>query len=423
MSGAAPPATPALARQRLTETDIPAAVVEVCACLARAGHAAVLVGGAVRDALLGRVVSDWDVATSATPTEVMALFRRTIPTGVQHGTVTALVGERGTTEEPVEITTFRGEGEYLDGRRPSSVEFLRSLHDDLARRDLTINAIAWDPVGAVLTDPFGGLADLHRGIIVAVGDPTQRFTEDGLRTMRAVRFCATLAMALDPATAAAIPAALDVLAKVSRERVYVELTKMLKAPRPSLGLVPMAETGIWPYVLPPLAAEVREAAVRAADALPCDPVLRLACLLRPAALLPDGEKTVGAAVVALKTSKLERARLAVLTGPAMVALEQATSGPEIRRAVSRLSRANLDDALAVLASDTARRDAVHDAVDHAPLSIKELAVRGGDLIALGLATPGPALGDTMDALLAWAMEDPARNVHASLVARARETMP
>src|SRR5688572_6364226 len=168
----------------LARADVPDAIATVARRLQEAGHAAVLVGGAVRDALLGLPVADWDVASSATPDEVTALFRRTIPTGVQHGTVTVLVATGKRSHAAVEVTTFRGEGEYVDGRRPQSVHFHRSLVDDLARRDLTINAFAWDPVRSNFTDPFGGLADLRDGIVRAVGDPVARFCEDGLRTMR-----------------------------------------------------------------------------------------------------------------------------------------------------------------------------------------------------------------------------------------------
>src|SRR5687768_9284222 len=169
---------------------------------------------------MGRAAQDWDVATSALPDQVQALFRKTIPTGIQHGTVTVrLQGES------IEVTTFRGEGAYTDGRRPDSVSFGVPLDEDLARRDFVINAMAFDPVAGRLHDPFGGRADLEAGRLRAVGDPAERFREDGLRVMRAVRFVATLELALDPATESAIPAGLPSLAKVSQERVREELRK------------------------------------------------------------------------------------------------------------------------------------------------------------------------------------------------------
>src|SRR3954451_9207303 len=204
---------------------IPDDVLALCRRLREAGHQAHLVGGGVRDLLLGRGPADFDVATSAHPDEVMRLFgqRYAIPTGLQHGTVTVLASE----ERPVEVTTYRGEGEYLDGRRPSSVHFGATLEEDLARRDFTMNAIAYDPIDDVLADPFAGRADLAARLVRAVGDPVARFREDGLRPMRAVRQAAQLGFTIDPPTAAAIPAALDSFRKVSAERIRDELCKLL----------------------------------------------------------------------------------------------------------------------------------------------------------------------------------------------------
>jgi tRNA nucleotidyltransferase (CCA-adding enzyme) len=173
-------------------SDVAAPALEVCRRLAAAGHTAHVVGGCVRDVLLGRPAKDWDVATSALPEEVQKIFRRTIPTGIAHGTITVLVGK-----EHVEVTTYRGEGAYSDARRPDHVVFGVTLEEDLARRDFTVNAIAYDPLGDVLVDPFGGRIDLDARLLRAVGDPEARFREDGLRVMRAVRFAATLELAIE----------------------------------------------------------------------------------------------------------------------------------------------------------------------------------------------------------------------------------
>ena len=189
---------------------VPDPVREVCRVLGEAGHQAVAVGGAVRDALLGRQPGDWDVATSAAPDQVVGLFRRTIPTGIQHGTVTVMAG-RGPERLAVEVTTFRGEGAYSDARRPDQVVFGVPLDEDLARRDFVANAIAWDPIGRRLHDPFGGRDDLAARVLRAVGDPAARFGEDGLRIVRAIRFVAVLGFTLDPATEAAIPGARKVV--------------------------------------------------------------------------------------------------------------------------------------------------------------------------------------------------------------------
>lgn len=413
------PPTVDAATRRLAQTEVPEAVRAVCRRLTDAGYAAVLVGGAVRDALLGVAVSDWDAASSATPAEVMALFERCIPTGVQHGTVTVLVGRP---PEPVEITTFRGEAEYADGRRPTAVSFHRSLVDDLARRDLTINALAWDPSTETLTDPFDGLGDLRRGLIRAVGDPRRRFVEDGLRTMRAVRFCATLAMTLDPATAAAIPEALHVLAKVSRERIRVELFKLLGAPRPSRGLGPMAETGVWPHVVPTLDAQPRAETLAAIDAMPAEALPRLARLLRPLGVHPEGASTIARALDGLKLSRAERAMVDAWTGPAMRALADAASPAQIRQAVRALGRDRLAGALEVLGASPSRKAVVEAACAGAPLSVRALAIRGPDLVAAGIVQPGPRMGEILEALLQWTLQDPTRNAPAALLQHAR-TLP
>lgn len=403
----------------LTAAPAPAPVVDVARTLQAAGHAAVLVGGAVRDVLLGLTVSDWDLASSATPDEVIGLFRKTIPTGVQHGTVTVLVRGGGETH-PVEVTTFRGEGAYVDGRRPEQVTFLRDLEEDLARRDFTINAFAWDPVARRFSDPFGGLADLAAGRLRAVGVALERFREDGLRTMRAVRFCATRDLQLEEETEAAIPGALDVLERVSRERVHAELFKLLASPRPSQGLRPMWRTGIWPLVLLPLPSDDAYArALEAVDAMPADPVARLARLLWPLAAQPGAAERIEACVEALKPSRAERATVLALTGEGAQALATAADPVAIRRAVAQLKREHLDAALDVLAAEPPRRDEVAAALEGAALTVGELAIKGRDLIAEGIVTPGPAIGQRLAVLLDAVLDDPTLNTRAELLARAR----
>jgi tRNA nucleotidyltransferase (CCA-adding enzyme) len=416
------PVNEAGAAEVLARAPVPGPVLAVAADLQAAGHAAVLVGGAVRDALLGLAVADWDVASSATPEEVIKLFRRTIPTGVQHGTVTVLVrGTAGGAAEPVEVTTFRGEGEYTDGRRPARVEFHRSLERDLARRDFTINAFAWDPVARVFADPFGGLRDLRAGIVRAVGDAPSRFTEDGLRTMRAVRFCATHAMVLDPATAAGIPPALPILDKVSRERVRVELYKLLGAEVPSRGLRPMADTGIWPHVLPEIPDTAKDAAIAAVDRMPADPIARLARLLWPLVPEPGGVARITAAIDDLRPSRDERRVVLALCSDATRALEAAGHDPvAIRRAASSLGREHLPRALDMLGPPPEHRAAIEAACEGVALSPGELSVKGGDLVSAGIVPRGPRVGEVLRALLEEVLADPSRNEPSALLSRARE---
>jgi tRNA nucleotidyltransferase (CCA-adding enzyme) len=404
------------ARARMLSVEIPPAIMAVLERIDGSGYHGVLVGGAVRDALLGKPGVDWDVATNATPEEIIALFPRTIPTGLEHGTVTVMSG-RGDDRHAVEVTTFRGEGAYHDGRRPSEVRFLRDLKEDLARRDLTINAFAWDPVNGVFTDAFGGIADLRDGLIRAVGDASTRFAEDGLRTMRAVRFAATMGFGLAPETEAAIAGALEVFDKVSRERVRVELVKLLAARRPSLGLRPMAATGLWERVLAPLDEAAREQAIAACDRLPPRPMVRLARLLWPVRT----ERTrVTDIVEALRPSREERATVLRLTDASVDALAEAVGQGDaiaIRRAVARVERGYLDDAIALL--ELGARETIDDALRGAALTSKELAIKGGDLIAAGVGKPGPRLGELIDALLEWVIEDPRRNTRDALLERAR----
>ncbi len=218
----------------------------------------VLVGGAVRDKCLQREGGDWDLATSLLPEEVLrrakAARLRAIPTGLQHGTVTVMIEHH-----PIEITTYRGDGPYLDGRRPVHVTLGVALEEDLARRDFTVNAMAL-PLGAVngsdweaqLIDPMGGRKDLEAGILRAVGDPLLRFAEDGLRPLRACRFASQLGFAIEPATLAAIPERLEVARKVSVERVFTELTKLLCGQEPARGMRLMEQTGLMDLWLPEL---------------------------------------------------------------------------------------------------------------------------------------------------------------------------
>jgi tRNA nucleotidyltransferase (CCA-adding enzyme) len=397
---------------------VPAEVREVCRVLTEAGHQAVTVGGAVRDALLGRPAGDWDVATSAHPDQVIAAFPRTIPTGVQHGTVTVMIG-RGDRRIGVEVTTFRGEGAYSDARRPDSVTFGVPLDEDLARRDLVVNAIAFDPITGEIHDPFGGRADLAARILRAVGDPVARFTEDGLRVLRAVRFAATLEFALDPATEAAFAPALPSLQKVSQERVKVELWKLLGAPRPSRGLEIARRSGVLMTVLPEVAgcADADWARTLAwVDAAP-GVLVRLAALLSamPEARLADP------VMRRLKTSTEERDQAIRLTE---VALQPLVPPPALRRVLRRVSRPYLplavdlwharDDDGAVLATEARAIAARGDA-----LTVNELAIGGADLQSeLGMA-PGKPMGILLARLLEEVLDDPTLNDRARLLERAR----
>lgn len=224
--------------------------VAVCKVLQDRGFQACLVGGCVRDMLMGKTPHDWDIATSAVPNEVVDMFVQTYPTGIQHGTISTMFEG-----ELFEITTFRTESGYSDGRHPDKVEFVSSITDDLARRDLTINAIAYDPIHNVLIDPFHGHDDIKNKIIRAVGNPMERFEEDGLRIMRVARFASRLQFEVDDATRVCMKAAIDTLKKVSMERIKDELSKTLDTAKPSIGLELLFNSEVFDIICPAIKEE------------------------------------------------------------------------------------------------------------------------------------------------------------------------
>ncbi|MDX2087300.1 MAG: hypothetical protein SFX73_05600 [Kofleriaceae bacterium] len=438
---------PLAARRRLAAA-VPENVREVCATLARAGHQAVTVGGAVRDALLGRDPGDWDVATSARPEQVLGLFKKTIPTGLQHGTVTVVTG-RGV-DSHVEVTTFRGEGAYTDARRPDHVTFGVPLVEDLARRDFRVNAMAYDPASDQIIDPYAGLVDLEQRVMRAVGptgdvyaDAVARFTEDGLRVMRAVRFAAVLEFALDPDTERGIPPALPSLARVSKERVSDELDKLLRAREPSRGLAIAERSGILALILPSLdAAFERWGAARGGraavitrwlariDAAP--PAARLAALLvelgdpdtDPRRRDLEASERIDAELRALKFSNQEASSAAHIASIARAVEVRDLAPAELRKMFSLIGRDHAAGAVALWrahAPDNTTVIAEGERIlrDREPLVAKELAVTGKELMdALALA-PGPVVGRLLAQLLERVLVDPSLNTGPQLIELAR----
>ena len=430
---------------------VPANVRAVCKTLAAAGHQAVAVGGAVRDAILGRTPGDWDVATSARPDEVIALVPHTVPTGLAHGTVTVVTG-RGAASH-VEVTTFRGEGAYSDARRPDHVTFGVPLVDDLARRDLRVNAIAYDPSlgtadGAVI-DPYGGRTDIAERRLRAVGptgrvydDAVARFTEDGLRVMRAVRFAAALEFELDPDTERGIGPALPSLARVSKERICDELRKILATRQPSRALAIAERTGILALILPEHEVGLAAwAAARGADAAgqlarwlarvdDAVPEARLAALLAeladpdPALRRLDrrSQRAAEAVLRRLKFSNDEIAAASVAIGTAGAVLAAGWTDAEIRRLLADATRPHAPVAVALWRADGAAELADRAAAILArgdALAVAELAVTGKDLMAALTMAPGPLIGRLLAALLERVLDDPSLNQPPALVALAR----
>jgi poly(A) polymerase/tRNA nucleotidyltransferase (CCA-adding enzyme) len=419
------------------------------------------VGGCVRDATRGARPGDWDVATSATPQEVSALFPRSTWQN-PFGTVTVLPADRkGPT---VEVTTYRIEGPYRDRRRPETVRWGSSLADDLSRRDFTLNAMAWLPddlaTGAGrLLDPFDGAGDLRRGVLRAVGDPEARLAEDALRMVRAVRFASRFDLELDGPTADAIRRNATAAGGLSGERVRDELLRIMAADGPpSRALRLMEELGLLAVLLPELAAlrgvpqdkalagDALDHSLRTADALPPqDPLLRLAGLLHDlgkATTLADGHfighERAGAALAqgVLRRLRLPRTdieRITRLVRQHMFAYSAEWTDAAVRRFVRRVGADLLDDLYALRRADNAasgvvepeaggleelRRRATH-AMAADPLAAGQLAVDGNDLVRELGRQPGPWLGRALGALLEAVLDDPSLNRREELLSLAR----
>lgn len=403
---------------------------------------------------------DWDIATTARPEQVIGLFSRVIPTGVQHGTVTVLLGGAH-----YEVTTLRGETSYTDGRRPDSVYYVDEIQADLARRDFTINAIAYDPLNDGLIDPFGGVRDLESRVLRAVGVASERFGEDGLRVLRAARFAATLEVEIEEQTLRAIEPSLASYRKVSAERIRDEWLKIMPARRPSLAFQVMREHGLLAVTAPELlesvgcaqnryhAYDVWGHALACLDHCPKHPVLRLAGLFHDIGkprTRAFSEKTrdytfyeherVGAEMVQpilqrLRFSNDEQQKITSLVRHHLICYDESWSdqavrrwlrrvGPELAEDLYRLAEAdgrakgkNPSEDLAQLAR--LQEHAARVLTAGAALSVRDLAINGQDLVQeLGLA-PGPIFGEILRTLLDEVVEDPSQNRREELLSRAR----
>ena len=390
---------------------------ELLDTLHRAGYAAYVVGGCVRDSLLGLTPHDWDLCTSALPQQVMELFgaQRCIPTGLQHGTVT--VKQSGALYE---ITTFRTEGTYTDGRHPDEVHFVPDVREDLARRDLTINAMAYNEKEG-LVDPFGGQADLQSGIVRAVGVPRQRFTEDALRILRLYRFAARFGFAIDPPTAQAAQELCAHLDCVSVERIEEELAKLLSAPAPAAYL----DKKILLVILPELSSEALAAAKPVVDACPAGAEnlpIRLAALL-----LSLGEDGIR------RTLKRLRCSNALIEEAAVLVREAVPGVPVSLNIYARrlLGKYNLCTVQRIAALGTALQP--ERSADFAALSelaeqldadgvccrVSQLAVNGRDLMAAGVPA-GPGIRKVLEALLDGVIREEYPNERQALLAAVQQ---
>jgi tRNA nucleotidyltransferase (CCA-adding enzyme) len=447
-------------------SELPEAVAGVLRRLSDAGHQAALVGGSLRDLLRGSTPGDWDVATSAPPEEVARLFPGATWEN-PFGTVTVRA-----TPGPVsvEVTTFRVEAGYRDQRRPDEVRWGGSLEEDLSRRDFTINAIGWIPQDlgerrGLLMDPYGGAADLKRGVLRAVGDPDLRFSEDALRLLRAVRFATRFRLELDPTTEEALRRHAAAAATLSGERVRDELLRILGAGQsaspPSRAFEMMEVLGLLMIVLPELHAlrgvaqakarpgDAYEHSLRTADALPAtDPYLRLFGLLHDVGKASTqgeghfiGHETVGAQMVEAILRRLHAPRVEVARGRLLVRHHMFAYGSEwsdaaVRRFIRRVGAAALNDLFALRRADDVasgveepRRGGLDDLrarvgveLATSPLSARQLAVRGDDLMRELGVRPGPIVGRLLAELMEAVLDDPAKNERAALLDLARASL-
>jgi tRNA nucleotidyltransferase (CCA-adding enzyme) len=432
--------------------EIPASVQAVMDRLWAHGHAAYVVGGSVRDAILGRAARDWDLATDARPDRLLAVFPGAVYEN-QFGTVAVREGD-----VVHEVTTFRTDHEYADFRRPHRVEFGDDVRLDLARRDFTVNAIAWgheaDASASALVDPFEGIADLQRRILRTVGDPGARFGEDALRMVRAVRLAAVLGFAIEPETLAAMRKHAGLAGHVSGERVSAELEKLLTAPKPSIGLRLMADTGLLEVLLPEVAAQrgvpqnkiegedLLDHTLGSVDAAPAErPVVRLAALLhdlgKPSTIDDGpfrGHEVVGAEIAErllerLHTPRAATDRVVLLVRNHMFTYAQGWGEAGVRRFIQRVGVDSIDDLFELrradnigsgVPADAGSLDELRSRVDaelaaSVVLDRSRLAVRGDDLMAeLGVAQ-GPRLGRMLDELLDRVIADPKLNDRATLL--------
>ena len=425
---------------------LPEKVSRILNTLSAAGFEAFAVGGCVRDAILGRVPGDWDITTNALPEQVKALFRRTVDTGIAHGTVTVMLGSDG-----FEVTTYRLDGDYSDSRHPDKVTFTASLEEDLKRRDFTINAMAYHPEKGMI-DLFGGQEDLQRRIIRCVGDPRERFDEDALRIMRALRFSAQLGFRIEEQTRAAIRAFAPRLQLISRERIHDEFLKLLLSPHPD-RLADMAECGITAQVFPLWDTMLETAqnspfhqysvgvhTLKVIEGVPAEPVLRLAAFLhdcgKPACKSTDlggrdhfyghAEKSAEIAEDFLKEYRFDNKTIADVLQLIRVHDDHYHGTREnVRREMNRVGQELFPSYLKLILADNLAKSRyaleefmpryerfrkLYEEIlqEGDPITLKDLAVKGSDLITAGMK-PGPAMGETLNRMLDDVLGNPKHN--------------
>ena len=426
--------------------DLPENVKNIIEELNKAGYEAYAVGGCVRDSILGRVPNDWDITTNAKPLDVKSIFRRTVDTGLKHGTVTVLIGK-----EPYEVTTYRIDGEYEDSRHPKEVSFTSDLKEDLLRRDFTINAMAYNDTDG-LVDIFGGMEDIEAKVIRCVGEPKERFSEDALRLLRAIRFAAQLGYDIEEKTYEAIKELSPTLKNISAERIQAELNKILVSDNPSM-LKTAFETGLTAQFIPELdlcfntvqnnphhCYNVGDHIIKAIESIEPDKTLRLTMLLHDIAkpqCKKTGEdgidhfhghqiKSSEMAVDILRRLKYDNDTIDKTKRFVKYHDERLEAGTKImRRAMNRIGADAFPDIFKVWVADVSaqsdyqreekfariernKSDYEEIIAKNECVTLKDLAVTGRDLINAGMQA-GPALGEVLDQMLKDVIEEPDHN--------------
>jgi poly(A) polymerase/tRNA nucleotidyltransferase (CCA-adding enzyme) len=437
-------------------------VLSIIKKLRERGFECYLIGGSVRDLILGRAIYDYDFATDALPEEVMKLFRKTVPTGIKHGTVTIL-----SDEGQFEITTYRSDGKYIDGRHPDSVSFSKELKIDVERRDFTINGLVYDPLSGEIIDHVNGLQDIENKIIRTIGDPIMRFTEDGLRPIRACRFAATLNFVIEENTFRSIAGTIDTVKKVSKERIRDEILKILESETPSIGIEYLRKSGLLETFLPELVMchgveqnkyhifDVYYHSIYSCDAAPKEhPMIRLAALLHDIGKVPtrqpgaDGDFTfynhevVGAKMAKkfMKRLKFSNEQIDIVNNLILNHMfhytDEWTDGA-VRRFIRKVGLDNIENLFTLRMADRkgngARKglpapiERLKKRIDNVieqenAFSVRDLEINGNIIMEEFNLKPGPIIGKILNELLEMVLDNPELNERDKLIAKTREML-
>jgi poly(A) polymerase/tRNA nucleotidyltransferase (CCA-adding enzyme) len=440
----------------LKTVKIPGGARKIIQDLKKNGYQAYLVGGCIRDLIIGIPVEEWDITTSAKPEEVSKLFKKVIPTGIEYGTVTVILPDG-----KFEVTTFRSDEKYVDGRHPANVVFTDDIHKDLARRDFTINALAFDPETLELVDDYGGVKGINNKVIKTVGDPVERFSEDGLRSIRACRFAAKLNFKIEKNTFAAIEKTLKVTQKVAFERIHDEIIKLLRSDKPSVGFDLMRQAGLLRLIMPELEDcfgieqppkfhkfDVYWHSLYSIDAAPKGNVT-----LRMAALLHDLGKPsckvdytfynhdkVGVEIAErilkrLKFSNDDIAKITNLISHHMFNYSADWSDAAVRRFIRRIGGVqNVEDLFALRDADTKAMEHEIESdylkelqkrinkiiQEENALHISDLKIDGNDVMKTLEIKAGPKIGKVLNSILEKVLDDPKLNERSKLLRLIKE---